>query len=237
MLVAVALLAAACGAPAPQVRTGSGLVLAVRVDGGLMPYSTPYRPPDVALYGDGRIVASARYRPESARTAWVTRAFVDRVVRRAGDLGLGEGRRVRGDQRIADGTSTSITFVHDGRRARTTVEPGADAGDLQDFAQDLDLARIARRDLRAAPGPYRTARLAVVARPAPGGPDGVRRWKLAPPARVPALGGATCGIYDAARVAHLPATSLWTIRGRPMQVAPMPLLPGERTCADLARRP
>jgi len=232
------LVVSGCGtARARPVTPVSGLVLAVRTEGGLAPSPMPVRVPDVVLYGDGRIIESDRYRPVSARVAWTTRAYLERIVQRAYDLGLDRARRMPGHEQVMDGTTTSLVFGHDGRRSATVVGPMADDR-LMAFAADLSLDRIPRRDLRAAPRTYRPAQVAVLAQPAPGRPDDMRRWPLRAPERMPALGDTSCATYDADQATKILGTRpYWLIGDHPVRLTAVPPLPGEHGCADLPRRP
>lgn len=220
---------------------GPGMVLVVTISGGLAPSVIPYRPPDVAVYGNGRIVESERYRPAGARTAWLTPGAVERIVRRAYDLGLDEPRRLRSEVQVADGFTLSLVFVHDGKRSVTTAEAGAESADLKELADGLALNRIPRRDLRSEPRPYRPGATAVLAEPIPGQDDSPREWPL--PSLDSRLGRTTCRVLrgaDAARASRMITTDrtpYWLVNGQLNRLVALPLLPGEHTCADLARRP
>lgn len=238
-------LVAGCGEGAADTTPPRpGLLLAKRVDGGIAPSTVPLRAPDFALYGNGRVVESDRYRPTRVRTAWVTGAAVRRLDARATALGLAHGRVVRGDGQVPDGFTLRLAFVHDGRRATTTVEPHADAG-LQEFGDGLSLDAIPRDELRTRPVPYAPRRVAVVTAPFTGRPAPPHRWPLAEPRAVPGLDRA-CRTYangDARRALHLvdppdrTRPTPWKVGGRAVRLVALPLLPYERGCADLARRP
>jgi len=220
----------------------AGLLLAKSVDGGIAPSPVPLRAPDFALYGNGQVVESDRYRPTDARTAWLTDAGVRRLASRATRLGLRHGRVVHGSGQVADGQTLRLAFAHDGRRDTTTVEPMASPA-LQRFADDLSLDAIPRSELRVAPRPYAPQRVAAVTAPFTGPPGPPRDWPLAAPRAVPGLDRAcaTYGPADAKRALDLlddrSRPVPWRVDGQVVRLIGLPLLPYETGCPDLARRP
>ncbi|HEY3681630.1 MAG TPA: hypothetical protein VGL93_01240 [Streptosporangiaceae bacterium] len=217
----------------------SGMELARRTEGGLAPVMLPYRPPDFAVFGDGRAVETDPYRPMRARIATLTSTARARLVSGAYDNGLDHARRIRSDLRVADGQTVTLWF----RRATTTIEPGADTR-VRSFGDELAFDRIARRDMRIPPRPYAPGRVAVIAVPLPSPPRTARAWPLAAPQPTPELRGTPCRTYTGAAAEragrlldHPTPPRYWRAGGRVLRLVAYPLLPGETRCADLARRP
>jgi hypothetical protein len=220
------------GKPTPTTTAASAVVLQLKELPGLLPPGGRASVvPVVTVYGDGRVVAADTQgvRPPRLTTRLLARAEVERVlhdVQRA-DLPLADG--AAGGQVGPDAPTATLT-VADSAGVR-----------VLSVRRDEAATRVRQRlvDLSAGGEPYGTDRVAVIA-VASG--TGGRPW----PAGELATGSATrdgarCVLLSGAAAAAavravggVPGGS-WSSGGVTYSVTLRPLLPDERSCADLER--
>jgi hypothetical protein len=219
------------------------LVLRWRMTGGLAGRGGPGTAPDFSLYADGRAIVPERSGTSpSFREYRLTPAALRRVVEEAEGIGLDRPRR-----HVASGVADAFTLSISFGRAETSI-------DLYGDGESDPAARFARERLtpdrwpagdQAVPvRPYEPERLAVMARVSDRA-DGGRtsaRWPFGPIGQGTPVLGAQCTVIggpDARRATRLlpgdrPDARRWISGGRTYAVRARPLLPDERTCADLA---
>jgi hypothetical protein len=229
----------ASGVPVPS----TGLVFRIADTPGLMPPGGSMTVPRWALYGDGLLV-----QPGSTATAPVTRqltpAGVRRVVQGAIDAGLAAGTDY-GTPRVMDAGTTRFTVVTSQPYRTDVVQPDSD---------DVTPAqRQARQRLRAfldrlvdldgwlgadiAPGtrPYRYTSVAVYAIPHEPDPASTAPvWPLDDLGTAgTAYNSARCQVVAAANLTGVPSGPVYRSGAALYYVVLRPLLPDEKSCADL----
>ncbi|WP_250002868.1 hypothetical protein [Actinoplanes sp. M2I2] len=237
----ILLLLSACGSDEPPRRPTDPATAIVTVDrgGGLAPPVEQWTLPDFTLFGDGTAVVRGETR--GAVLSGVRRTVpADRITelyRLAQEAGLFQGRVHDSD--IVDGDVLTVRIADEAGTHETTVA-GPDADDGGDRGEVVAFADAALGS-GADAGEYRPERYAVLV---PAGSDGrgeARPWPLAVPlsglAGAPSqpcqvLGPAEAGPVLAALGDAGPDTR-WESEGRRVALVIRPLLPDERTCADL----
>jgi hypothetical protein len=262
LVIGIALFAvagAACGKGAPNPGasppgrpTGAGdIVVQVVVDGGFVrPETALGTVPVTTVLGDGTVITTAptlAIYPGPAlaplQSAKVDTATVDRLVRRARELGLLAGPLDFGQPQVADAPNTTVTIVAGGESHRHVAN-----------ALEIDVAgagaapRRALRDFVAAlaalpPGNRPWEPTAVAARvagryqPDAQLPQAAVAWPLT---RTPVASGAAgvpCLVVDGADLAVLRAAlakanalTPWVIDGVARSVVFVPVVPGTTPC-------
>jgi hypothetical protein len=243
-LSGVALLASGCGADSqaqvdtsvsPSLGAADALVLRTMTTGGIAGLGGPGTMPDFSLYGDGRAITGGEHPTEYHLTARALR----RLVADAAKAGLATPRTAD-NPRIADATYKVITFVTGGRpRTTKIIQEGGRADDpAARFLPRLVPSSWPRGDQSTGARPYRPARVAVLAIPAPDADATAPKWPLGPLVAGTPVGGRTCTVLtgrDVARAERVTTTPQWRDHGRTYRVTLRPLLPDERDCAALTR--
>jgi hypothetical protein len=247
----------------PRVPTGADdVVLRVSLTGGFVHPGPSNAFPEVTLYGDGRVILrgpSTLQLPGPALANLVEfrldEAGITHILRSAADAGVLDRRPPDYGRLIAADVPTTVVTVRaggtlhrvsvfglgldpnnrndlsDGQRAnrerlRRLVDEVGDSSALKRFVQPGTERR------------YEPTAVAVFVSPA-GTTDGVMHpWPLGE------LAATDCTVFVGADAATLLAAAhtandgdVWEAAGAPYTVAFRPLLPDERTCADLNRRP
>jgi len=251
------------GSGPPRAPTGADeVVLRVSLSGGFVRPAPSNAFPEVTLYGDGRVIKrgpSTLQYPGPALANLVEfrldEAGIRHVLRSAADAGVLDRRPPDFGRLIAaDVPSTVVTVRADGARHRVSVFGlGLDPKDWNDLSDEQRTNRERLRKLVAEVGDsgalrrfvqpgterrYAPTAVAVFVSPA-GTADGpTHAWPL------PDFAATDCAVYDGADAATVLAAArtandgdVWEAAGATYTVAFRPLLPDERTCADLSRRP
>lgn len=245
-LTGVALLASGCAgdsqaqvgdSTSPSIGSGDALVLRTMTSGGIAGLGAPGTMPEFSLYGDGRAIIGGAHPMEYH----LTRQALRRLVADAQKAGLATPRTAD-NPRVADAMYKVITFVTGGR-ARTTkvIQGGGDPSDpAAGFLPRLVPADWPRSDQSAPPRAYQPARVAVLAGVLPGEAT-APKWPLKPLTSGTRVGARECTVLtggDVAKAQRLATDAAqWRDHGTTYRVAFRPLLPDERDCAALNRRP
>lgn len=251
------------GSGPPRAPTGADdVVLRVSLTGGFVRPGPSNRFPEVTLYGDGRVITrgpSTLQFPAPALANLVEfrldEAGIRHVLRSAGDAGVLDRRPPDYGRLIAaDVPYTVVTVQTDGARHRVSVfglglDP-KNRGDLSDeqranrerlrrLVDEVSDSSALKRFVR--PGTerrYEPTAVAVFVSPAGTTEGTTRPWPLRD------LATTDCAVYDGADAATVLGAArtandgdVWEAAGATYTVAFRPLLPDERTCADLNRRP
>jgi hypothetical protein len=227
--------------------------------GGFLPAGAAFRSvPSVSVYGDGRVVsegAQIEIWPApalpSVQVGRLDREEVDRLVEAGRDLV--DADEDYGTPPVADAPTTAVV-VQDGDRRRIAAAVALeelsgelvppDGGGLtaeQRAARERLSAYVRQVQDAASAAPaeaYEPAGLAVLAEPygaaAPDVPPSELAWPgpaLAPGSCVVVTGEEAAAVRDAAAPASV--ETRWTTGGEVLRLAFRPLLPHERTCADV----
>ncbi|MCW2900578.1 MAG: hypothetical protein JWO67_2843 [Streptosporangiaceae bacterium] len=233
----------------PTVASPDELVLRWRLTGGLAGRGGPGTLPDFSVYGDGRaIVPDTAAGPEPGpgtatilREYRLTPAAVRRLLADAQAAGLHRPRTVE-QPGVADAFTLEITLGS--ARTRIVVAgPGETDPAVRFWRERLNAGGWARRDQAVVVHPYEVTRLAVLAAEA-GTADRERlaSWPLAPVGAGAPVAGALCTVIsgrDVPRASRLSRTARpgtrWLSEGKAYSVRFRPMLPDERTCADVER--
>jgi hypothetical protein len=173
------------------------VVLRTRVIGGTWTNQIHVRrPPELTVYGDGRIITTAGFGlngPDIGVRLWdlrLTRAAYREMYRDAIQAGLGTSQTYDGEMRSLDGL-VEIEFLVDGKRRFTTApaEPGGEAdpdgvpvGRAGPLVKRLmRLASMVSDDLVGVRHGYRPDRVAIVARRVTVATQIGRPWPLSRP--------------------------------------------------------
>lgn len=220
----------------PAAPDPGALVLRTQTVGGFAGLGGPGTPPDVSVYGSGRVVAKDG--------GWATeyhlnRAALQRLLDQAREAGLGTPRTIE-DPRIADALYAEITYAPPGhgRSVTKVVKDGDRGGAAAAFAARLDPKAWPSGDLTGAAEPYRPKGIAVLSVESVTGGGDAEAWPFGT-----SLGSGTqvaawhCTVLPGTetdrvrRLAERPGT--WRQDGRAYRVTFRPLLPDEPDCAAL----
>ncbi|GAA2094330.1 hypothetical protein [Actinomadura alba] len=233
------------GSTVPSGATGvptDQLVLRWRLTGGVAGRGAPGTVPDFSLYADGRAIVPERGETSPRfREYRLTMAALQRAVEEARTIGLDRPRRQE-QSGVADVFTLTISFG----RAETSVDVYGDgeSDPAVRFAREsLDPARWPAGDQAVPARRYEPERLAVMAWVADR-TDGERtsaQWPFGRIDQGTRVLGAQCTVIsgsDVRRATRLlegdrPDARRWISGGRTYAVRARPLLPDERTCADL----
>jgi hypothetical protein len=239
---------------------GSGeVVVRVVTSGGFTAESRPpAHQPAVSVFGDGRVVVVGPTTLEYPGPALpnfqefrVTEAGLARILRAARDAGLLDDPPPEyGDPGVTDQATTTVTVRVDGRTRRVAVyalgfkgrmsgvtpEQSENRRRLEQFV-DLagDTGALGDAIVAGSEQRYEPGALAVLVEPANASEGDTHAWPLGD------LAGAECAVHtgadlatalDVARTAH--EGDAWESAGATYTVTFRPLLPDERTCADVS---
>ncbi len=251
------------GSGPPRAPTGAtDVVLRVSLTGGFVHPAPSNAFPEVTLYGDGRVItrgpSTAQY-PGPALANLVEfrldAAGIRHVLRAAAGAGVLDRRPPDFGRLIAaDVPSTVVTVRADGTQHRVSVFGlGVDPKNRKDLTDEQRAHRERLRKLVAEVGDsgalhrfvqpgserrYEPAAVAVFVSPAETTGGATHQWPLGN------LTVTDCTVYDGADAATVLAAArtandgdVWESAGASYTVAFRPLLPDERTCADVNRRP
>ncbi|MDL4771974.1 MULTISPECIES: hypothetical protein [Thermomonosporaceae] len=219
---------------------GAGAVLRWRKGGGIAGLGGPGSLPDFSLYADGRAVSvpGGGAAPVEFR---LKPAAVTRLLDGARAAGLGRSRTVQADG-VADAMTLEITLG--GARTRV-VQPDGRSDPAVRFWTRLRPETWPKADQTAPSRPYVGDRLAALATPTTsttGNGQKVREWTLAPLAKGAPGPGGLCTVLAGRDAQSLQKESgpprprsVWRDGGKVYSLRLRPLLPDEKTCADLAR--
>ncbi|MFI6256027.1 hypothetical protein ACIBCL_07875 [Micromonospora zamorensis] len=240
LLSAVLLLAACSDGPAARPPTGTDTVIAV-VDrrGGFAASAEQWALPALTLYGDGTAVTRGDDRGAllTGHRRTLSTAQIDALFRRADDAGILTDRDYPQD--VTDAATLTVRLTTTGGTYETTVtQPspgeGGDRGEVIAFAEAAAASGVDA-------GEYLPQRAAVLVVADSEDNSDVRPWPLDVP--LAAMDGAPrrpCHVVDGATLAPLLAEAgaargetRWQAEGHRVRLVVRPLLPHERTCADL----
>ncbi|SCL44728.1 hypothetical protein GA0070606_0421 [Micromonospora citrea] len=241
LLLCAVLLLTACGdRPAPRPATGAQTVI-VEVDrrDGLAAGAGQWALPTFTLYGDGTAVTRGEDRGAllTGRRRTLSAAQVDALFERAAEAGLFADR-----DHPRQATDPAVLTVRltttDGTYATTVRQPSpGETGDRGDTIAFADAAAAAGVDA----GEYLPQRAAVLVVADVDDDSDVRPWPLGVP--LSAMDGAPrrpCHVVDGAALAALRTgvgsaggATRWQAGTQRVRLVVRPLLPHERTCADL----
>lgn len=248
----------------PPATTGTyaadDVVLRVSYRGGLLPRESLPELPYWSLYGDGRVITRG---PEptiypgqalpNLQVGTVTRETIDRIVAAAREAGIDGVKRDYGDPPVADGSTTVFRLRTEDGVVETAVyalsesdRGNAARAKLYDFHRrltagepDVGFGGISDDE------PYEPSAVAVFARPYRDDQTDVRpgtaAWTGADPATGESTRAGQCLLVTGAALAEaMPAfrkantLTRWRTDGATWSFRLRPLLPDERTCADVA---
>lgn len=248
------------GSDPPRAPTGADdVVLRVSLTEGFVHPGPSNAFPEVTLYGDGRVITrgpSTLQLPGPSLANLVEfrldEAGMAHVLRSAADAGLLD-RRPPDFGRVvaADMPSTVVTVRADGARHRVSVfglgldpkngnhlsdEQRANRERLRRLVDEVGDSSALERFVQ--PGTerrYEPTSVAVFVSPAETTDSATHAWPLGD------LAATDCAVYDGADAASVLAAArntndgdVWEAAGATFTVAFRPLLPDERTCADLS---
>ncbi len=210
-----------------------------------MPGPKPAELPEFSLFGGGRLLVPGDREGalQVVREKHLDDRTAKKVYRSAYQDDLDRDEYV--DNNVMDGYLLVFTLyggegkLHRVRAATPSTESGGRLGELADFQDELgEVAKYAE----LAPEPYRPERLVAVGWAPSESPEStdVRPWPFAALSEPPRVDGGPCLLMEgeAARQAEAvgrsatPATR-WRTAGTTWLVVFRPLLPDERSCADL----
>lgn len=215
----------AADSPARDAPAEEALVLRWQRTGGIAGLGGPGSLPDFSLYSSGRALAASREGLTEYRLKPDALAALLADARRAG---LDRSRSV-GSEEYADAFTITITM---GRARTTIIDPAPPSDPAVRFHKRLHPEAWPAEDLTAPPEPYRPALTAVLAGEST--QEGTPRpWPLRPLGEGDQAVGGICTLAQTSRLPPHADKSLWSSEGKTYSVRLRPLLPEERTCADL----
>nr|BFE63200.1 hypothetical protein GCM10020063_077260 [Dactylosporangium thailandense] len=265
LILATALLAAACGSPStiaepPTAYAPDDLVLQVRSSGGMLPVEMLVtQVPEISVYGDGRVITAGpvteMYPGPALPNVQVRHASpetVRKLAERAVKAGVGNGADL-GTPQIMDAGTTIIT-VRTGTGLVTSDAPALGLGDdglsaAQHQARKplVELVRYLRELDLGEPVAFEPSLVAAVGHQWQPREDGLPTdpppvdWPGAAPLPGDPVGNLNvrCVTADAAPVLAAArsanARTPWVSGGARWEVGLRPLLPHESSCSDVNR--
>ncbi len=217
---------------------------------GACAWTDPLGLPDVVVYGDGRVVRTSHAPPDPRPTFSTGQVPPDRVAglaAQARGAGLSGGIRTTLEFRqvaFADGGGDVLSSRVDGKQ--TTVESPQSYDATLDADSTDPARRAALRDLAGAlraltaEAPYEDDRVVLRATPRPDGEGQAVPWTGPRLVDLPNDGNGRCVVLTGeparatlAAVAQDAFPTVYQEAGREFRVEARPVLPHERTCAEV----
>ncbi|MFB4297028.1 hypothetical protein [Actinomadura sp. NTSP31] len=212
--------------PAKDAPRGEHLVLRMRRSGGIAGLGGPGALPDFSLYSTGRALVAAQGRVTEYR---LRPAALDRLLAEARAAGLGRSHTV-GPGRVSDAMTLEFTL---GDAHSSIAQPGSRPDPALTFQKRLDPGTWPASDLASGAAPFKPSKAAVLASRGAVADGPIRTWPLAPLGDGARVGTAVCTVAASAKVPSNDTSTAWRSGGATYTIRLRPLLPDERSCADL----
>jgi hypothetical protein len=206
--------------------------------GGFAGVGGPGSFPEFSLYGDGRAVVSGKGGGQPMEYRLKPEALT-RLMNEARAAGLDHSQTI-GPENIADAMILQITM---GDAKTRVVQPESQTVPITRFWKRLDPAGWTKEDQASPVRPYVPAKVALLAGQT-GGTEGenTRPFTLAPLGRGEQAAGGRCTVVSGDKAAEAirlsrsakPVTQ-WRNEGKVYSLRFRPMLPDEKTCADVAK--
>ncbi|MBO2450311.1 hypothetical protein J4573_24635 [Actinomadura barringtoniae] len=213
------------------------LLLRWRMTGGFAGVGNPGSLPEFSLYGDGRAVAAGKNGGKPMEYRLKPDALA-RLMNEAKAAGLDHSQTI-GPENIADAMILQITM---GDAKTRVIQPESQSTPITQFWKKLEPAAWPKTDQAAPARTYEPAKVALLAGQT-GGTEGenTRPFTLVPLGRGEQASGGMCTVVsgDKAKEAlklssAAKPTTQWRNEGKVYSLRFRPLLPDEKTCADVA---
>jgi len=213
------------------------LMLRWRMTGGFAGVGGPGTLPEFSVYGDGRAVVAGKNGAPPMEYRLKPGAL-SRLMNEAKAAGLDHSQTI-GPENIADAMILQITM---GDAKTRVVQPESQSSPITRFWKKLEPAGWAKEDQTAPAKPFKPAKIALLAGQT-GGTEGenTRPFTLVPLGRGEQAAGGMCTVVSGGKAADAlklaqsaKPTTQWRNEGKVYSLRFRPMLPDEKTCADIA---